>query len=127
MKAQGVDRRSLIYWNRFQPYLSIWGVFWTALFILINGFSVFWDFTAAGFLTSYINIPIFAGSAQAVYFCLSTDIPIGLYFGYKFIKKTKIWKGTEIDFVTGIPSIQETEEPEEPPKNVLEKISRLIF
>lgn len=52
---------------------------------------------------------------------------IGLYFGYKFFKKTKIWKGTEIDFVTGIPSVEETEIPEQPPKNVWEKISRVIF
>jgi amino acid transporter len=53
--------------------------------------------------------------------------PTALYFGYKFIKKTKIWKSTEIDFVTGIPSIEETEIPEEPPKNVWEKIGRVIF
>jgi len=111
LKAQGIDRKTFIYSNSLQPYLSIWGVFWTALFILINGFPVFWKFTAAGFLTSYINIPIFAG----------------LYFGYKFFKKTKIWKGTEIDFVTGIPSVEETEIPEQPPKNLWEKIGRVLF
>lgn len=111
LKAQGIDRTSFVYSSSLQPYLSIWGVFWTIIFILMNGFSVFWNFTAAGFLTSYINIPLFAA----------------LYFGFKFIKKTKIWKGTEIDFVTGIPSIEETEVPEEPPKNIWEKIGRIVF
>lgn len=129
LKAQGIERKSFVYWNSFQPYLSIWGVFWTVVFILINGFNVFWNFTAAGFLTSYINIPLFAGTAYAARLCLSTETnnPIALYFGFKFVKKTKIWKGTEIDFVTGIPSIEETEVPEVPPKNVWEKIGRFLF
>ena len=69
LKAQGIDRSTFIYSSNLQPYLSIWGVFWTAIFILINGFPVFWKFTAAGFLTSYINIPIFAGSAHAAHAC----------------------------------------------------------
>ena len=69
LKAQGIDRSTFIYSNSLQPYLSMWGVFWTALFILINGFPVFWKFTAAGFLTSYINVPIFAGSSYAALPC----------------------------------------------------------
>ena len=51
-KAQGLDRKKLIYWNPLQPYLSYWGVFWITIFILINGFAVFWDFNASDFLTA---------------------------------------------------------------------------
>lgn len=32
-----------------------------------------------------------------------------------------------MDFVTGIPTLEETEIPEEPPKNVFEKIAAIIF
>jgi len=58
-----------------------------------------------------INIPIF----------------LALYFGYKFIKKTKIRRWDEMDFVTGIPTPEETEIPEVPPKNIWEKIGSFIF
>ncbi|KII86065.1 hypothetical protein PLICRDRAFT_178353 [Plicaturopsis crispa FD-325 SS-3] len=111
MKAQGFDRTKLAYSNRLQPYLSYWGIFWTTLFILINGFEVFWDFNAAGFITSYVNIPIF----------------FGLYFGWKFYKKTKIWKTSQMDFVTGIPSVEETELPEVPPVTIPQKIAAILF
>jgi len=47
--------------------------------------------------------------------------------GYKIIKKTKIHRWNEMDFATGIPSLEETEVPEVPPRNVLERIARFIF
>jgi yeast amino acid transporter len=52
MKAQGFDLRKNAYNNRLQPFVAYWGVFWTVIFILINGLTVFWDFKAADFLTS---------------------------------------------------------------------------
>lgn len=52
MRAQGFDRNKLVYSNRWQPYLSYWGMAWTAFFILINGLTVFWDFDVSTFLTS---------------------------------------------------------------------------
>ncbi|KAK7686313.1 hypothetical protein QCA50_010537 [Cerrena zonata] len=110
-KAQGLDRTQLVYYSSLQPWLSYWGIFWSTLFILINGLAVFWDFNASGFLTAYINIPFFAA----------------LFFGWKLLKRTKSWKPMEMDFVTGIPSIEETEIPEEPPKNLGEKIARILF
>ncbi|KIM44430.1 hypothetical protein M413DRAFT_353125 [Hebeloma cylindrosporum] len=109
--AQGYDPTTNSYHNRFQPYIAYWGAGWTLFFILINGFSVFWKFTAAGFLTAYINIPIF----------------VVLYFGYKIVFRTKFWKPLEMDFVTGIPTLEETETPEKPPKNLGERIANIIF
>ena len=62
-------------------------------------------------LPSDINIPIFLIS----------------YFGYKIIKKTKIRRWDEMDFVTGIPPPEDTEIPEVPPKNIWERIASFVF
>ena len=58
-----------------------------------------------------INIPIF----------------LALYFGYKFIKKTEIRTWDEMDFVTGIPTPEETEVPVVPPRSIWERISSVVF
>ncbi|KAF9466187.1 general amino acid permease 1 [Collybia nuda] len=111
MKAQGFDLTKNIYHNSFQPYVAYWGMGWTMFFILVNGYAVFWDFNASDFFTSYVNIPIF----------------VVLYVGYKVTKRTQFWKPEERDFVTGIPSVEETEIPQDPPKNFRERIARAIF
>jgi amino acid transporter len=36
----------------FQPYFAYWGILWTTIFILVNGFKVFFKFTVAEFLTA---------------------------------------------------------------------------
>ncbi|THG98768.1 hypothetical protein EW026_g3487 [Hermanssonia centrifuga] len=111
MRAQGLDRTKLLYHSKLQPWLSYWGIFWNTIFILINGFAVFWKFDTAGFLTAYLNIPLF----------------FALYFGWKIYKRTKIWKPHEMDFVTGIPTLEETETPEVPPKTIWDKIFNVLF
>lgn len=111
MKYQGIDRRKLHYFNRLQPWLSIWGLTWCIIFVLINGFEIFWGFTASGFLTAYINIPLF----------------FGLYFGWKYVKKTEVWKPEEMDFVTGIPTPEETEGPYYPPEGFWQKLAAALF
>ena len=52
MLAQGFDLKQNVYNNRFQPYLAYWGIFWNVLFILINGFKVFFHWNVSVFLTS---------------------------------------------------------------------------
>ncbi|KAI0741392.1 general amino acid permease 1 [Daedaleopsis nitida] len=111
LKAQGIDRKKLVYYSGLQPWLSIWGVFWITIFILINGLTVFWAFNASDFLTAYINIPFF----------------IALYVFWKLYKRTKIWKPLEMDFVTGIPTIEETELPEEKPTTFWGKVAAVLF
>ncbi|RDB18585.1 putative proline-specific permease put4 [Hypsizygus marmoreus] len=111
MKHQGFDLRKNVYNNRLQPYVAYWGIFWTIFFIIVNGYAVFFDFNASDFLTSYINIPIF----------------LGLYGGYKILKRSKFWRVDEMDFVTGIPTLEETEIPEVPPKNIWERIAGILF
>ena len=50
-----------------------------------------------------------------------------MYFGYKIVKKTKIRRWDERDFVTGIPTPEETEIPEVPPRNIWERIGSILF
>jgi amino acid transporter len=114
-----------------QPGLAIWGVFWTSIFILVNGYQVFFVWNTQNFLTAYINIPIF----------------FALWIGWTVYMRTPFWRAHEMDFVTvrsgaigfckcrltaardfqGIPSIEETETPEEPPRNLGEKIFNIVF
>jgi amino acid transporter len=63
------------------------------------------------FITAYINLPIF----------------VVTFVGWKIYKKTKVWDPLERDFVTGIPTIEETEVPEVPPRNIAEKIAAVLF
>ena len=57
LKAQGLDRKKLLYYNPFQPYLAYWGSFWLLIFIFINGFTVFWNFDVSKFITSCAYSP----------------------------------------------------------------------
>ena len=58
-----------------------------------------------------INIPLF----------------IAVYLFWKIYKRTKIWKPEEMDFWTGIPTIEETELPEVPPTTFGEKVFDWVF
>ncbi|KAG1794453.1 amino acid permease/ SLC12A domain-containing protein [Suillus plorans] len=111
LQYQGIERQKLHYYNPLQPWLSIWGMVWCILFILINGFTVFWDFEASSFLTSYINIPLF----------------FGLFLFWKVTRGTVVWKTDEMDFITGIPSCEETERPEIPPKGFWQHVAAVLF
>ncbi|KAI0313852.1 hypothetical protein OF83DRAFT_1175299 [Amylostereum chailletii] len=68
--------------------------FGSTFFILVSGLSIFWKFDGSDFVAAYINIPIF----------------VMLYSGWKIWKRTKIIPVADLDFVTGIPSVEETEE-----------------
>jgi len=112
MKRQGFPLNNGYYHNRLQPYLAYWGIGWTVIFILIAGLKVFFHkFNITDFLTAYFNIALFTS----------------LYFGYKFIKRTRVWRPEEMDLVTGIPTIEETEKAEEPPRTVAQHIAAVIF
>jgi len=102
LKVQGIEGHGAHggYRSVFQPYAAMYVVFWSTLFILVSGISVFWHFNGSDFVAAYINLPIFAS----------------LYVGWKIFKKTKIIPLSQLDFVTGIPSLEETED-----KGILEQ------
>ncbi|KAE8448125.1 hypothetical protein EG329_009890 [Mollisiaceae sp. DMI_Dod_QoI] len=75
-KKQGIDRSELPWKAPFQPYVAWFSLCSFVVLLLTGGYVTFihghWDNET--FVSSYINIPIF----------------FILYFGYKFIRKTKI-------------------------------------
>ncbi|EGO27031.1 general amino acid permease [Serpula lacrymans var. lacrymans S7.9] len=102
LKLQGIVPEG-IYRSSLQPFAAMWGLFWVIFYILVSGISVFWAFDASTFVASYINIPIF--------FCL--------YFGFKIYYKTKIRTLRDLDFVTDIPKLEDTEDDVLPTKQTL--------
>ncbi|KIK98890.1 hypothetical protein PAXRUDRAFT_9247 [Paxillus rubicundulus Ve08.2h10] len=91
LRMQGIVPRG-IYRSPLQPYASMWAVFWVIFYILVSGISVFWNWSGPQFIASYINLPIF--------FCLLV--------GYKLWFKTKIVPLADLDFVSNVPSLEET-------------------
>ncbi|UKZ69520.1 uncharacterized protein TrAtP1_010526 [Trichoderma atroviride] len=92
LKSQGYSRDALPYKSPLQPYISWATMFVVSLVILFSGFDVFvkGHFTAAGFLTCYLNIAIF----------------IAIYIFFKICFKSKVIPVKEIDFETEFLSIQ---------------------
>ncbi|KAM0456922.1 hypothetical protein ACHAPV_006897 [Trichoderma viride] len=92
LKSQGYSRDALPYKSPLQPYVSWATMFVVSLVILFSGFDVFvkGHFTAAGFLTCYLNIAIF----------------IAIYLFFKICFKSKVIPVKEIDFETEFLSIQ---------------------
>ncbi|PON26626.1 amino acid permease [Trichoderma gamsii] len=92
LKSQGYSRDALPYKSPLQPYISWATMFVVSLVILFSGFDVFvkGHFTAAGFLTCYLNIAIF----------------IVIYVFFKLAFKSKVIPVKEIDFETEFLSIQ---------------------
>lgn len=113
LKAQGVDRNTLVFKSPFQPYLA-WISFWYfAIIIIFNGFDVFvgehhshWNVT--NFLAAYIGIPIF----------------FVLYFFWKILKRTKWISAYDADITTGKAALdaEDGQWPEQHPRNIFERI-----
>ncbi|PRP86942.1 amino acid transporter [Planoprotostelium fungivorum] len=82
LKYHKIDRNTLPYRSPLQPYSAWFGFVMCIIIIIFNGFTDFSPFDPISFVSSYGNIPIF----------------FGLFFGYKFIKKTKIVPLSEVDF-----------------------------
>lgn len=117
LKAQGISRDSLPYKAWFMPYAAYYALVWTFVMAFVGGYTVFLPLPGmwkiADFLFSYAMIFVY---------------PV-LYFGYKFIRKTKIRKPEEIDLFKDLDEIEEYQRNyiPTPPRNGLEKILDRIF
>ncbi|WVQ79479.1 hypothetical protein IAT38_001578 [Cryptococcus sp. DSM 104549] len=113
LKAQGIDRKSFHYYNRFQPLPAYWTIFWASIVVIFNGWEVFtrgsWD--TSSFFVSYVNIPFF----------------IVLCAGYQIVKRPRWLKSEELDFVTGIPSDAEVYYEEPAPKTWVHRWCNILF
>lgn len=63
LKAQGVDRNTLVFKAPFQPYLAWVACVFFSLIILFNGWQTFTNgnWNVSNFITQYVGIPIFFG------------------------------------------------------------------
>jgi amino acid transporter len=113
LKAQGVDRNTLVFKSPFQPYTAWFAFFYFAIIILFNGFDVFvgqhhshWNVT--NFLTAYIGVPIF----------------FALYGFWKIFKRTPFIHPADADITTGKAALdaEDGQWPELIPRNVFEKV-----
>lgn len=86
-------RTELPYKGPLQPYISYFTLVLISLIVIFSGFDVFVksNFTAAGFVTCYLNVAIFAV----------------LYIFFKVALKSKVLKLSEIDFQTEFDKINE--------------------
>ncbi|KIK64294.1 hypothetical protein GYMLUDRAFT_56839 [Collybiopsis luxurians FD-317 M1] len=101
MKQQGISRDELPWKSPFQPYLTWMSLIAFTIILLFNGYSTFmkghWD--TETFISSYFNI-VFV---------------FGLYFGYKFVKKTKLVPLDEMPIRKYIDIANKNPEPPERP------------
>jgi len=109
LKAQGIDRNTLIFKSPFQPYTA-WAAFvFFALIIVFNGFYC-WSptFDIDNFVTSYVGIPIF----------------FVLYGFWKIFKRTKFIPPIDVDLHTGKAALDAADAhwPVQVPRNIFEKI-----
>ncbi|KAF7874217.1 hypothetical protein EAF04_002889 [Stromatinia cepivora] len=113
LAAQGVDRNTLVFKSRFQPYTAYISLGFFIVIIFFNGFDVFvgqnhshWNIT--NFLTAYIGIPIF----------------FVLYGFWKILKRTKWVSPADADIYTGKAALdaEDGQWPDLTPRNVWERI-----
>ncbi|KAF7953248.1 hypothetical protein EAE96_006461 [Botrytis aclada] len=113
LAAQGVDRNTLVFKSKFQPYTAWISLAFFVMIILFNGFDVFvgenhshWNITS--FLTAYIGIPIF----------------FLLYGFWKVFKRTKWIPSADADIYTGKAALdaEDGQWPDLEPRNIWEKI-----
>ena len=112
LRAQGIDRNTLIFKAPLQPYLGYATAIFFSIVIFFNGFGVFINiqpgkFDYQSFITSYIGVPFF----------------FGLYLFWKVFKRTKIVPAAEVDLFTGKAALDAADAhwPVQVPRNALEK------
>jgi amino acid transporter len=113
LKAQGVDRNTLVFRSKFQPFTAWFALIYFAIIIIFNGFDVFvgehhshWNVT--DFLAAYIGIPIF----------------FGLFGFWKLLKRTHWISPANADITTGKAALdaEDGQWPEQIPRNIIERI-----
>lgn len=107
LKAQGIDRDTLVFKSPFQPYLAWFSLAYFSLIIVFNGFYVWSPWNYQSFITAYIGIPIY----------------FGLYIIWKVVHRTHWIHPAEADIQTGKAALDAADAhwPELIPRNIVEK------
>lgn len=106
LKAQGVDRSTLVFRSPFQPFTAYFALFFFSIIILFNGFFTFGPFLRDDFITAYVGIPIY----------------FTLYLFWKVFKRTKWVNPAEADIFSGKAALDAVHWPERKAKNIFQKI-----
>ena len=110
LRAQGVDRSTLVFRSPFQPYTAYFSLTFFSLIILFNGFWVFpsktKDFNVDGFITAYVGVPIY----------------FGLFLFWKVFKRTRLVDPAQADITTGKAALDAAYWPERKARNWVEKV-----
>ena len=93
-QAQGLDRSTLPYRGRFQPYCAYIALVWMVIIVFCYGYSSFEPWSVSNFFTYYTMLIV---------------API-LYVGWKLIKRTHTVKPYQLDLVWEAPVIDRYEE-----------------
>lgn len=106
MKAQGIDRKTLPFSSRLQPFAAWYATVSCLVICLFSGWSVFLrgEWNTADFVTNYLPLVLF---------------PI-LYIAAKLWTRVPIVKASEMDFYSGLAEIEASTYDEPPPRNKLE-------
>ncbi|KAH7924878.1 amino acid permease [Leucogyrophana mollusca] len=102
-KAQGIDRKTLPYWTRFQPFPAWYACIATVTICFFSGFDVFLngEWSNATFVTTYILFVMF---------------PI-MYVGARIYYRVKPVAAIDMDFKSDIDQIEADTYDDPPPKN----------
>jgi len=108
LTAQGVDRNSLVFKSKWQPYTAWFALIYFSIIIVFNGFAVFTkgNWSVDDFITAYVGMPIF----------------FVLYIFWKILKRDPFVKPSEADIWTGKAALDAEVWPEQIPKNIFEKV-----
>ncbi|KOS16760.1 putative proline-specific permease [Escovopsis weberi] len=110
LRYHGIDRDTLPFKAPMQPFLAYFSVVFCLVVALFNGFDAFFpgNFSAKTFVPPYVDIPIF----------------LCLFFGYKFAKRTRFVRLSEMDIWSGKSEIDQLESTwvSPKPRNWLERI-----
>ncbi|KAI5995601.1 amino acid permease/ SLC12A domain-containing protein [Pisolithus albus] len=125
MTVQGWPRKDLAYWNRFQPWLALWGLFWCIVFIVFGGYPMFMGFYGE-------NQPFIIGCQLSLNLekssCSKSDLDLipPVFFlaliGWKYSHKTRMVSPVDMDFESDIPPVEQTETSEEQPSGFWAKL-----
>lgn len=83
--AKGYTEEDLPFKSLFYPWNAYFGLFFNVFLALVQGWATLVPFSAGDFVDAYILLPLF----------------FIVYFGYKFIYKTKIVRAAEMDVDSG--------------------------
>lgn len=111
MKHQGIDRSELPWKAPLQPYAAWAACIAFSVILITGGFAVFikGNWTAEGFVSAYLDIPII----------------LILYFGYKFARKTKMVSLDEMPLKHFLQIYRDNPEPEPVPPKGWKKLNIL--